>query len=85
MADEKVVEKVENESEPKSEPKNASEGGSSSGHVKRLNSAHTSGMEASILKFKDVNFTVGSKNKTKNILSDVSGVVRFGRVLASKY
>ena len=40
------------------------------------------GMESSILKFKDVNFIVGKKDKKKNILTDVSGVVRYGRVLA---
>lgn len=56
----------------------------SSSRVKRLTSAHSSGMEASVLKFKDLNFVVGAKDKKKNILTDVSGTVKFGRVLASK-
>mmetsp|Transcript_13607 Transcript_13607/g.30908 ORF Transcript_13607/g.30908 Transcript_13607/m.30908 type:complete len:451 (+) Transcript_13607:52-1404(+) len=55
---------------------------SGSGHVKRLKSQKTSGMEQSILKFRDVNFIVGKKDKKKSILTDVSGVVKFGRVLA---
>ena len=56
----------------------------SSSRVTRLSSAKSVGMESSILKFKDVNFIVGSKDKEKNILTHVSGLVKFGRVLASK-
>lgn len=58
---------------------------SDSGHgTKRLNSAH-SGMESSVLRFKDVNFIVGAKDKKRNILTDVSDTVKFGRVLASEF
>jgi hypothetical protein len=46
---------------------------------KRLQSSHSSGMESSILRFKDVNFIVGAGDKTKNILTDVSGTVRWHR------
>jgi ABC-type multidrug transport system ATPase subunit len=47
----------------------------------RLHSSH-SGMETSIFRFKDVNFIVGSKDKQKNILTDVSGSIKWGHVLA---
>mmetsp|Transcript_5277 Transcript_5277/g.6906 ORF Transcript_5277/g.6906 Transcript_5277/m.6906 type:complete len:638 (-) Transcript_5277:161-2074(-) len=50
--------------------------------VRRLVSTKDMGMENSILKFKDINFIVGSKDKKKNILTDVAGSVKFGRVLA---
>jgi hypothetical protein len=46
---------------------------------KRLHSAHSSGMESSVLRFKDVNFDVGIKNNPKLILKDVSGTVKWGR------
>ena len=46
---------------------------------KRLQASQSSGMESSILRFKDVNFIVGAGDKTKNILTDVSGTVRWGR------
>ena len=46
---------------------------------KRIHSSHSSGMESSILRFKDVNFTVGKGDKAKNILSDVTGRVKWGR------
>lgn len=52
------------------------------GHVRRLHSAQSSGMESSIFRFKDVNFIVGSNDKKKNILTDVSGTVKWGHVLA---
>ena len=52
------------------------------GTSRRLHSAHSSGMESSIFRFKDVNFIVGSKDKKKNILTDVSGTIKWGRVLA---
>ena len=42
-------------------------------------SAHSSGMESSVLRFKNVNFIVGKKGEEKNILTDVSGTVRWGR------
>lgn len=48
---------------------NSSGGGSS----RRLKKASTSGMESSILRFKDLNFVVGKKDKQRNILTDVSG------------
>eukprot|EP00527_Entomoneis_sp_CCMP2396_P007145 CAMPEP_0198142730 /NCGR_PEP_ID=MMETSP1443-20131203/5442_1 /TAXON_ID=186043 /ORGANISM="Entomoneis sp., Strain CCMP2396" /LENGTH=649 /DNA_ID=CAMNT_0043805811 /DNA_START=139 /DNA_END=2088 /DNA_ORIENTATION=+ len=50
--------------------------------VQRLDSASSLGMESSVLKFKDCNFIVGGKDNKKNILTDVNGVVKFGRVLA---
>ncbi|KAL7574129.1 hypothetical protein ACA910_014814 [Epithemia clementina (nom. ined.)] len=53
-----------------------------SSQVHRLSSTKTVGMETSVLKFKNVNFLVGAKDKQQNILTDVSGVVKFGRVLA---
>lgn len=58
---------------------------SDSGHgTKRLNSAH-SGMESSVFRFKDVNFTVGKAEKQKYLLTDVNETVKWGRVLASEY
>ena len=47
--------------------------------VRRLHSAHSSGMESSVLRFKNVNFIVGKGDKQKNILEDVSGKVKWGR------
>ena len=43
-----------------------------------------SGMESSILKFTNVNFTVGKGDKKKYLLTDVNATVKWGRVLASK-
>jgi ABC-type glutathione transport system ATPase component len=54
----------------------------SSSSVRRLHSATSSGMESSVLRFKDVNFVVGKGDKQKNILTDVSGTVKWGHVLA---
>jgi len=42
-------------------------------------SKHAAGMESSVLRFKNVNFLVGKKGAEKNILTDVSGTVRWGR------
>ena len=54
--------------------------------VRRLQSAKSEGMESSILKFRNINFIVGNKKDyTRNILTDVSGIVKFGRVLASTF
>lgn len=53
-----------------------------SGTHRRLHSSHTSGMESSVFRFKDINFIVGSGDKQKNILTDVSGTVKWGHVLA---
>lgn len=50
--------------------------------AKKLSSARSSGMESSILRFKDVNFVVGKGEKQKNILTDVNGSIRWGHVLA---
>jgi hypothetical protein len=47
--------------------------------VQRLHSAQSSGMESSVLRFKDVNFVVGKGEKQKNILTDVTGTVKWGR------
>lgn len=55
------------------------EEGNAAPNSKRLHSSHASGMESSILRFKDVNFIVGTGDKAKNILTDVSGTVRWGR------
>lgn len=48
-------------------------------NVRRLHSAQSSGMESSVLRFKDVNFIIGKGEKEKNILTDVSGTVKWGR------
>lgn len=53
------------------------------GRVQRLHQERTTGMETSVLTFKNINFSIGQKDKEKKILEDVSGVVKFGRVLAS--
>ena len=50
--------------------------------VRRLHSSQSSGMESSVLRFKNVNFIVGKGDKKKNILSDVSGTVKWGRKFA---
>jgi hypothetical protein len=53
------------------------------GGTKRLHSSHSSGMESSILRFKNVNFVVGKGEKEKHILRDVSGTVKWGRKFSS--
>ena len=57
--------------------------------TKRLHSAHSSGMDSSTLRFKNVNFIVekpkslfGGEKEVKNILTDVSGTVKWGRKCA---
>jgi ABC-type glutathione transport system ATPase component len=52
------------------------------GTSRRLHTTQHSGMESSVFRFKDVNFIAGSKDKKKNILTDVSGTVKWGHVLA---
>jgi hypothetical protein len=42
---------------------------------------HTS-MQSSVLRFKNIDFAVGSNDNKKLILDDVSGTVKWGRVLA---
>ena len=42
---------------------------------------HTS-MQSSVLRFKNVDFTVGNNENKKLILDNVSGTVKWGRVLA---
>eukprot|EP00522_Entomoneis_paludosa_P008044 CAMPEP_0172450260 /NCGR_PEP_ID=MMETSP1065-20121228/8680_1 /TAXON_ID=265537 /ORGANISM="Amphiprora paludosa, Strain CCMP125" /LENGTH=636 /DNA_ID=CAMNT_0013202039 /DNA_START=29 /DNA_END=1939 /DNA_ORIENTATION=+ len=69
-----------NGTEPKETPSEDVVGGSS--NVQRLNSATTSGMESSTLSFRDLGFTIGKGEKAKNILSDVTSMVKSGRVLA---
>ena len=44
----------------------------------RYHSSH-SGMESSVLRFKNVNFIVGKGDTEKHILDDVSGTVKWGR------
>jgi hypothetical protein len=41
-----------------------------------------SSMQSSVLRFKNVDFVVGSNDKKKLILDNVSGTVKWGRVLA---
>ena len=43
------------------------------------------GMESSVLKFSNVNFTVGTGDKKKFLLTNVNATVRWGRVLASTW
>jgi hypothetical protein len=64
-------------------PPAASDTAAAATNAKQLHSAHSSsGMQASVLRFKDVSFTVGSGEKTKTILSDINGKVKWGQVLA---
>ena len=42
------------------------------------------GMESSVLKFSNVNFTVGHGDKKKYLLENVNATVKWGHVLASK-
>jgi hypothetical protein len=58
---------------------NEGQGRSSSSVIKRLHSSHDSGMDSSVLRFKNVNFTVGKGEKERHILTDVSGKVKWGR------
>ena len=51
--------------------------GRSSHHRRR------SGMESSVLRFKDVHFVVGSGDKQKHILQNVSGKVQWGRTYST--
>ena len=60
-----------------SAPGYSQHGGSAIGQ----SSHRRAGMESSVLRFKDVNFVVGSGDKTKHILQDVSGKVQWGRKL----
>lgn len=50
-----------------------------SGHVRRLHSSHGSGMDSSVFRFKNVNFVVGKKDAPRNLLTDVSGTIKWGR------
>lgn len=59
---------------------NATEGNHSA--VRRLHSAQSTGMESSVFRFQNVNFTVGKGEDKKNILQDISAVVKWGHVLA---
>lgn len=49
------------------------------------NSKRRGGMESSVLKFSNVNFTVGKGDKKKYLLENVNATVHWGHVLASKY
>ena len=49
---------------------------------RQLHSAHSTGMEASVLRVKDVNFMVGKGEKQKQILTDINVKVKWGHVLA---
>jgi hypothetical protein len=50
-------------------------------NTKRLHSSNTSGMDSSVFRFKNVNFKIGTGDKEKSILQDVSAVVKWGRKL----
>ena len=49
---------------------------------RKLGSAQSTGMEASVLRVKNVNFTVGKGDKTKQILRDINVKIKWGHVLA---
>lgn len=53
-----------------------------SGHSSRR-SAHGKGMDSSVFRFSDLSFTVGSGDKEKKILSDISHAVKWGRTYHS--
>ncbi|CAB9505533.1 Putative white-brown complex homolog protein 30 [Seminavis robusta] len=57
-------------------------GGSAHGSTGLGNSSRRSGMESSVLRFKNVNFVAGKGKNEKHILRDVSGRVSWGHVLA---
>ena len=68
---------------PVAEPKasggaDVAAGGSIRGN-RRMHSSHGSGMESSILRFKNVNFVVEEKKEAKHILQDISGKIKWGR------
>ena len=52
---------------------------------KKLLSKFSTGMEASVLRVKNVNFTVGKDDKKKYLLSDINVKVKWGHVLAREY
>ena len=45
----------------------------------RLSRRQSSGMESSVLRFNDVNFTVGKGDKQRHLLQDVTGKIQYGR------
>ena len=49
---------------------------------RKLGSAKSSGMDASVLRVKNVNFTVGKGDKAKQILQDINVKIKWGHVLA---
>lgn len=55
---------------------------STPGAERQLHSSHSTGMEASVLRVKDVNFSVGKGDKQKQILTDINVKVKWGHVLA---
>lgn len=64
------------------EPKKIDTDDSGSGHHSRR-SHHGKGMDSSVFRFSNLNFTVGSGAKETKILSDVSHVVKWGRTYSS--
>jgi ABC-type glutathione transport system ATPase component len=48
----------------------------------RHGSSHRSAMNSSVFRFNNINFIVGKGDKQTNILTDVSGIVKWGHVLA---
>jgi hypothetical protein len=51
--------------------------------VRRLHSSRQSGMDSSMFRFKNLNFTIGKGEKEKHIIQDVSGAIKSGRKLAA--
>ena len=46
---------------------------------KRFSRRQSSGMESSVFRFYNVNFTAGQGDKQRHLLKDVTGKVRYGR------
>jgi hypothetical protein len=44
-------------------------------------STHRSGMDSSVFRFHDINFTVGNGDKRRFLLENVNGKVKWGRKL----
>ena len=82
-----AVDDAAKEEEEETEPKKIDNDDSGSGQHSRR-SHHGKGMDSSVFRFSNLNFTVGSGAKETKILSDVSHVVKWGRtynILASRF
>ena len=67
------------EDNPPSKEDEDTPSGSQHSGVRRLHSAHSSGMDSSVFRFKNVNFTVGKGENEKYILQDISAKIKWGR------